>query len=772
MSIYPVILCGGAGTRLWPASRPSRPKQFLSLVGRHSSFQNTLARLKGLAGAAAPIVVSGRGHAHAVEAQLEALGLEAVVLIEPAARDSAPAMAAAMKWIEARDPEGLAVILASDHHVSDPAAFRAAVGSALEGAKAGHIVTLGVTPTYPSTAYGYIEVGAGLGTGELRRVARFVEKPGPEAAREQVAAGGLWNSGNFVVAAAILIEELRREAPEVLAAAAAAVAEGRAEGCELRLSDAFLAAPKISIDYAVMEKTSRAAVLPVDFAWSDLGAWDAVWAASSPDPMGNAVQGEAVLDGAADCLIRAAPGQLVTAVGVRNLAIVAEKDAVLVCDLASSQRVKLVVDQVKAGGHPQVDVQLDIAPPPGESVEAESLGSVTRWFRRWLMVNALPAWWTLGADRARGGFFEALDQEGIPLDLPRRSRVQTRQRFVYAQAGAMGWPGPWREAGGHAAEYLTRRFERPDGLHRTRVGPAGETLDEAVFLYDQTFALLALAEEGPAREDKARALMAAIELGFRDPAGGFVELAAPRFVSNPLMHLFEAVLAWAEVGRGEDWPALAEEIGGFALHRLVDPAGGFIAETFGTGWRALADPAARQVWPGHQFEWAWLMARWRRLGGPEAALEAARRLHLAGGRGVIGGGVTANAMGPDFTVIDRAGRLWPQTERLKSAATLAEFAAGEERARLEAEALEAAVVLRRYLATPAAGLWFDAIDAAGALVPGPAPASSFYHLIGAVRVLAGPPIAARERRGIGEDAREAELRGGQPRKVGALRTRA
>ncbi len=546
MTIYPVILCGGAGTRLWPASRAGRPKQFLTLVGERSSFEETLWRLEGLE-AAAPVIVTGRAHAAAVERAL--LLRPAVVLTEPAARDSAPAIAAALAHITARDPDGVVVILASDHHVADDEAFRVAVTAAAAGARAGHIVTLGVTPTAPSTAYGYIQPGEAVREGGMRRVARFTEKPDPATARNLVAAGALWNSGNFVAGAALLTEELARFAPEVLAAASAGLAGATAAGGTLALSDAFLATPKISIDYAVMEKTARAAVLPVSFGWSDLGAWDAVWAASAKDGAGNAAGNgagaEVLLEGARNNLIRSGPGRQIAMVGVENLAVIVEDDAVLVCDLALSQSVKAVAARAAEYG--------------SDRAADDTLAAQAAWFGRWLRVNALPAWWTLGADRARGGFFEALDQEGRPLDLPRRSRVQTRQAFVYARAGALGWAGPWREAVAHARAYVDDRFRRPDGLQRALVAAGGAPVDDNPVLYDQAFALLAMAAEGSAREDEAGVLMSAIERGFRHRRGGFAEKRTPRFVSNPLMHLFEALLAWAEVGSDAKWTALASE---------------------------------------------------------------------------------------------------------------------------------------------------------------------------------------------------------------------
>lgn len=341
MKVYPVILCGGSGTRLWPASRPDRPKQFIPLVGERSSFQQTLLRVIGIHGAGQPIVISGARHATVVQAQLKALGVDATLLLEPEARDSGPAIAAAAAWIAARDSDSLAVVVSSDHYVPDEAAFQAAANRALSVAEQGWIVTLGVRPTEPSTAFGYIKPGLRvLADGLAHDVAAFVEKPDRETAARYIAEGYLWNSGNFVAAAATLLAEFDRYAPAVGAAARAAVSGAVAENGSLRLSPAFGGAPKISIDYAVMEKTERAAVATADFAWSDLGAWDTVKAVSPADAAGNSVTGEAVLIDTANALVRTHDGVRVGLVGVSGLAVIVEPDAVLVTSLAASQQIK------------------------------------------------------------------------------------------------------------------------------------------------------------------------------------------------------------------------------------------------------------------------------------------------------------------------------------------------------------------------------------------------------------------------------------------------
>ena len=715
LAIYPVIMCGGSGTRLWPASRPAYPKQFLPLLGSRSMFQETVLRVADLPGTADFVVVAGLAHRALVEAQLSKIGTKAAVLLEPEARDSAAAMAAACAWIDARDPEGVALVLSADHYIADDKAFREAVLSAVEGARQGLIVTLGVRPDAPSSAYGYISPG--IPVGPVWTVETFVEKPDAETARAYITDGYLWNSGNFVTPACLLLAELDAFAPAISAAARKAVAnaEGPAEATQV-LGASFIAAPKISIDYAVMEKTRRAAVLPVDFAWSDLGAWDAVWAASARDTDGNAVRGEALMLGVQDCLVRAPAAVQVTLIGVEGLAVVVDGEQVLVCNLSASQKVKTAVDQLKAQGRER----------PRSLAHFETIEGAREWFDRWLRTRALPLWWTGGADHLRGGFYEVLSPEGRPLEAPRRSRVQTRQTFVYATAGQMGWQGPWRQAAWHGMDYFLARYRRSDGLFRALVSPAGEVLDETAALYDQAFALLAMATlhaADPGHVDLAsegRLLLEALQVK-RHPAGGFREEGAYPFQANAHMHLLEAAMSWLESGGGPEWRALAAEVVELALTRFIDVEGGFLREFFDETWAPAPGADGRRIEPGHQFEWAWLLERWALHTGDKASAKSARRLFACGLRGVDPTrSVAVNALNDDFTVQDATARLWPQTEWLKAARILGK------------DALPAANALGYYLGPVA---WEDAMRPDGTFQCQPAPASSFYHILSACREL-------------------------------------
>ncbi|HEY2482333.1 MAG TPA: sugar phosphate nucleotidyltransferase [Caulobacteraceae bacterium] len=347
-SFHPVILCGGAGSRLWPASTPERPKAFLPLTGPRTLLQETALRVAGAKGAAAPILVVARAHAQLARDQLAELDIDCALISEPAGRGSGPAIAVAALEVAARDPDGLALVVACDHHIPDAQAFIDGVEAALTAAADGAIVTFGVKPSRPSEAYGHIQPGPRL-TGEVRQASRFVEKPRLEEAQALTDQGWLWNSGNFVFAAGTMLAELETLTPDALIAARRARNEARRLGDHLALGEAFLAAPNIAIDIAVMEKTSRAAVLPVDYAWSDLGAWDAVLEALDRDPSGNAVVGKAYVAGSEGCLVHAGHDMRVVAVGLKDIVVVVERGRVLVCDMAHVQKVKSAAQMIDDG---------------------------------------------------------------------------------------------------------------------------------------------------------------------------------------------------------------------------------------------------------------------------------------------------------------------------------------------------------------------------------------------------------------------------------------
>jgi mannose-1-phosphate guanylyltransferase/mannose-6-phosphate isomerase len=344
--IIPLIMCGGAGTRLWPASREVHPKQFLPLFGPRSTFQDTVLRISDAALFERPIVITNNAYRFMVLEQLAELGIEADILLEPMRRDSGPAIAAGAAFAQTRDSEAIVLALAADHVVRDTGAFLAACRQGLAAAEAGSIVTFGVQPERAAIEYGYINPGDII-SGEVRSVATFVEKPDPIKAAEYVKSGYLWNSGNFMFRASVLLDEYRTvDAPSVKAVVDAVNKAGHDLGFIKLDSDAFGSARAISIDYAVMEKTAHAAVVPVACGWSDVGSWHAVWELSDKDREGNAARGAAVFEDSRNCNV-STDRALVALEGVDDLVVVATQDAVLVSRQKDANGLKRLVAKLK-----------------------------------------------------------------------------------------------------------------------------------------------------------------------------------------------------------------------------------------------------------------------------------------------------------------------------------------------------------------------------------------------------------------------------------------
>jgi mannose-1-phosphate guanylyltransferase/mannose-6-phosphate isomerase len=366
--ITPVILSGGSGTRLWPMSRTLYPKQLLPLLTAQSMLQETVRRVGDSARFAAPLIVANDEHRFIIAEQLRQIEVTPqAIILEPVGRNTAPAAAIAALLLAASDPDALLFIMPSDHAIGDPAAFAAALGRAAEAARGGALVTFGVTPDRPETGYGYIKRGAPLGGQEgSYEVAAFVEKPDRARAEAYLATGDyFWNSGIFLFPAGLYLEELSRRHPEMIAGCRAALDKAQRDLDFLRLDKAaFTALAGESIDYAVMEHTKRAVIVPVSMGWSDVGSWDALWSMGDKDGAGNVMLGDVVASDAKNCYLRAEE-RMIAALGVEDLVVVATGDVVLVARRDRVQDIKTLVARLDGAGRSEASAHLTVHRPWG-----------------------------------------------------------------------------------------------------------------------------------------------------------------------------------------------------------------------------------------------------------------------------------------------------------------------------------------------------------------------------------------------------------------------
>ncbi|TCW78838.1 mannose-1-phosphate guanylyltransferase/mannose-6-phosphate isomerase [Burkholderia sp. SRS-46] len=384
MSLHPIILCGGNGSRLWPMSRSNCPKQYLKLAGDDTLLQQTARRAAAVPNAAPPIVIANNEHRFLVAEQLRHSGIAPrTIVLEPFGRNTAPAIAIAARFALRDDPDALLLVLPSDHVVQDEQAFVAAIGSAFDIAQAGRLVTFGIPPTSPHTGYGYIRRGAALVAHDgIHAVDAFVEKPDHERATAFAQDGRhYWNSGMFLLNAATYIADLERHAPEVGRQAALALEHAQQDYDFLRIdADSFSTCPDISIDYAVMEKTDRAAVVAAhNLGWSDIGSWSALADIMPRDAQGNVVRGDVHIEAVANAYIHA-EHRMVAAVGVQDVVIVETADAVLVANRESVQSVKTIVARLNAHGRHEAVTHRRVARPWGsyESIDTGERFQVKR----------------------------------------------------------------------------------------------------------------------------------------------------------------------------------------------------------------------------------------------------------------------------------------------------------------------------------------------------------------------------------------------------------
>ncbi|MCW2314206.1 mannose-1-phosphate guanylyltransferase/mannose-6-phosphate isomerase [Rhodoferax antarcticus] len=386
--IHPVILCGGSGTRLWPLSRASYPKQLLALIGQHTLLQDTLLRAAALPGAQAPLLVSSHDHRFLVRDQCRDIHCTpAAVYLEPTGRNTAPAIALAALHLAQADPDALMLVLPADHVIDDQTAFAQAVASAVQAAQAGYLCTFGITPSAPETGYGYIKLGSPLPLAQQGQslpahdIQSFVEKPDAATAQRYLAEGGFaWNSGMFVFTAGAYLKELQTHRPDILAAVRAAwMARTDDMGFTRPDATAFNACPSDSIDYAVMQPTKRSAVVAASFGWSDVGSWDSLWQISPKDALGNVALGDTYLTHTRNSYVRA-ESKLVAVIGLDDVVVIETADAVLVMHKSHAQDIKGVIAHIQTNGRTEHLAHLRVHRPWGwyEGIDAGERFQVKR----------------------------------------------------------------------------------------------------------------------------------------------------------------------------------------------------------------------------------------------------------------------------------------------------------------------------------------------------------------------------------------------------------
>lgn len=714
--ITPFILCGGAGTRLWPLSTSARPKPFLSLDGQVSMLAQTRARLgAGADGqvAFAPVTAIGSArHASLLRAHLP----DAALILEPVARDSAPAVALAAL---SAGPDALVLILPADHHIARPDAFTRALATGAAAAQAGRIVTFGIVPDHPATGYGYIRAS---GNQAVRPVEAFVEKPDTPTAKTYLASGTYyWNAGIFLFRAGTMLAELEAHAPAILAAARGALAgatPGPVAGARLVDRAAFARAPAISIDYAVMEKTAHASIVPVDMGWSDVGDYAALHALGRQDGQGNVSCGPVVLDNVARSYVRS-EGPVVAVSGVSGLAIAATPEAVIVTPLGAAAGIKPVVAAAQAVS--------------GLSPEAH------HWARTWLFDACLPLWAAQAWDKDQGGFVETLTLEGkAQPQRERRMRVIPRQIFAFSQAARLGWqPAEARRLAMLGLEYLDGPARSGNGGWVHRLDQSGTHTDPRRGLYDHAFVVLAGAAAYQAFGE-TRALDLALEaLGFVESfmagkAGeGYFdpEMDPGVRAANPHMHLLEACLALDAASGAPEALACAHSCVRRFEESFFHAASGAVIEELSGDW--TRGPGPWRTEPGHCHEWAWLLAEYEARTGHDLLSWRRRLIGFADRLGRDRqSGFACNSVDTDGQVLDANRRLWPQLEMLRARLRHPGTAAPGEAERL-LEALRAS-----YFADACEGGWMDAYDREGRPLAGDIPASMLYHVMTAIGPLA------------------------------------
>lgn len=724
------VMSGGVGSRLWPLSREDNPKQFHALSGADSMLVKTVKRLGARkAGTVSVNLIAAERHAERVVVDLDGIDLKGGRgIFEPQGRNTAAAVAVAAH-VALSDGDRLALVVPSDHEITTTAEFWATIELGVPAALSNRIVVFGITPTHPDTGYGYIESGPEL-AGQLdRKVQRFVEKPDRAKAETYLSAGNyFWNAGIFLFRGSAMRDAFLKHAPDIWNSVTHAMEKAESDTNGLFLpQDIYGAIRSESVDVAIMEKLNDIAVVPARFRWSDLGSWQSLLDVSQADADGNVIIGDVVAFDCKNSYLRS-EGRLLSAIGLRDMAVVATQDATFVAPVSKSQNVKQIVERLEKTGR----LETRVTPVHDRMPET---GAHAKRIRHWLFEETLPLWSTAGIDRENGGFYEALTFGGEPVLRPKRMRTMGRQIYAFGVAHEMGWTGPSMELIDHGIRFIEKHGRSANGGWVRTLNVDGSVADAVEDTYDHACILLALAYAHKAGHARALGLgketFAFLDRHLAvDNGQSFHETTVsllPRR-SNPHMHLLEAFLAWHRVTGEASYLDRATKIVDLFARHFFDAENWALLEFFDAEWRPVTGEKGDWTEPGHHFEWASLLVAYGAASGRSEFNGYARKLYSSA---VANGlnratGLAYDAVSKTGIPLVRTSRSWPQTEALKAAMALDRTGGPDMKPEIEARA---ARLFRWHIEPAPEGLWIDMIDEKGRAKSADVPASIFYHLV-------------------------------------------
>ena len=731
--IVSFVMSGGVGSRLWPLSREDNPKQFHDLSGDGSMLVKTLRRLAARPAGATPIyLIASERHAERVRTDITSLNLNGGgAIFEPMGRNTAAAVAiATLQALSAFGEKTLVLVVPSDHEISTDSQFWETVERGGPAAVAGRLVVFGVKPNQPETGYGYIEV-ASDGSG-IHDVSRFVEKPDIEKAKAYVEAGNFfWNTGIFLFRASAMRDAFKEFQPEIWDASETAYNAAAREVSGLYMPlEHYAAIPSISIDYAIMEHARDIAMVPATFRWNDLGSWESLLDVSPSDKDGNVVVGDVVAIDCENSYLRS-EGRLLSAIGLKDVAIVSTPDATFVAPVSHSQHVKKIVEQLEKSGR----LETKFTPAHDRAIVN---GAWRERVGHWLFEETLPLWSTSGVDDLHGGFHEALDFDGRPLKKPKRMRTMARQIYAFAVAKERGWDGPADKLIEHGIAFIAGNGRTNRGGWVRTLNVDGSVADPMEDAYDHSCVLLALAHAHRAGNKDALKLgeetFHFLDAHLEDARlTGFLETpdGAGLRRSNPHMHLLEAFLAWHTMTGERAYLRRAARVIDLFRSHFFDPESWTLGEYFDDEWRPADGEKGAWTEPGHHFEWASLLVDFAGKSGQKELVAFARKLYASA---IANGlnratGLAYAAVSRQGLPLDRISRSWPQSEAIKAAIALDETAGPDLKPEIEARVER---LFRWHIDPAPKGLWIDQIDERGRSLATEVPASIFYHLVTAL----------------------------------------